>query len=171
MTTKQVHVIRPFAQKDIGWTFITIKYDPIKKSLSITGVEGPLHNGDCRGSCGQINVHEWEPVQYTEGYDAQTIARLRDIWREHHLNDLRAGSPAQRAYLKANPMPNTSDHYRDACKALRTAGLNPDPTYIHNGKPYAYGSAWLREDVPQEVLEWLFSLPTTGASTLPAAWR
>ena len=171
MTAKQVHVIRPFAQKDIGWTFITIKYDPIKKSLSITGVEGPLADGNCRGSCGQIDMSELAPVQYTEGYDAQTITRLRDVWREYHLNDMRSGSPAQRAYLKANPVPNTAKHYLAACEALRTAGLNPDPAYIHNGKPYAYGSAWLREDVPQEVLDWLFSLPTTGADTLPARWK
>lgn len=32
--------------------------------LSISGVEGPLHNGDARGSWGQINLHEWEIVKY-----------------------------------------------------------------------------------------------------------
>ena len=31
---------------------------------------------------------------------------------------------------------------------------------IDNG--YQYGTAWLREEVPDHVLEWLFSLPGTG---------
>ncbi|MDR2044891.1 MAG: hypothetical protein LBQ15_11135 [Clostridium sp.] len=32
---------------------------------------------------------------------------------------------------------------------------------------YQYGSAWLREEVPEDVLEWLYALP---AAAVPCAW-
>ncbi len=170
MTTK-THTIRPFRQQNIGWTFITIKFNTETRSLSITGVEGPKANGDANGSCGQIGMLEWVPIGYTSGYDDATIARLREVWDNHHLNDMCAGSPAQSAYLKANPVDDRMNHYKKASQALRDAGLNPDPNHIHNGKPYVYGSAWLHEDVPEEIIEWLFSLPDTGADMLPSVWR
>lgn len=37
-----------------GQVFVTIKYED--GELSLTGVEGPNSNGDCKGSCGQINM-------------------------------------------------------------------------------------------------------------------
>lgn len=48
-----------------------------------------------------------------------------------------------------------------ACDALAAAGLNPDPGYMHNGAPYRYGSAWLCVGAPQDVLDFLQSLPDT----------
>jgi hypothetical protein len=46
---------------------------------------------------------------------------------------------------------------------LAAAGLHPDPE-----TNYRYGSAWLREEVPQDVLTWLQSLPETDK--LPLRW-
>ncbi len=34
---------------------------------------------------------------------------------------------------------------------------------------YKYGSAWLKEDVPEDVLEWLHGLPD-GSSLCPTTW-
>ena len=31
---------------------------------------------------------------------------------------------------------------------------------------YKYGTSWLKEDVPQEIIDWLFALPTTKADPL-----
>lgn len=130
--------------------------------LSITGVEGPTRNGNCLGSCGQIDMHPWTIDAYAPGWDAARVERFRDIWKAWHLNDMRAGSPAQRAYLEANPATGY-DATRDA---LIDAGLSPDHTYLHEGKPYAYGTAWLRDEVPADVLEFLCNLP--DADTSPA---
>lgn len=120
-------------------------------NLSITGTEG-------RDSGGQIIMHPWNIETYGHGIDAATVEKLRGIWGKWHLNDMQAGSPAQTAFLEANPV-SRADHYAQACEALKAAGLNPDPNYFNNGKPYKYGSAWLRIDVPPEVLQWLNNLP------------
>ena len=85
--------------------------------------------------------------------------RIYAIWKKWHLNDMKAGSPAQEAWLEANPINAVypESHYDKACAALASAGLNPDPNYEHNGKPYAYGSAWLAVELPQEVVDEVMS--------------
>jgi hypothetical protein len=149
-----------------GNVFCKIKF--IDGKLSITGVEGPMRNGDAKGSCGQIIImDEWNISTYAPGWSPELEAEFRTVWGAWHLNDMRAGSPAQHAYLDANPIGNATDHYTRACAALRSAGLNPDPNYLHKGKPYAYGSAWLRDDVPESILTFLQSLPDTD---LTPAW-
>jgi hypothetical protein len=50
-------------------------------------------------------------------------------------------------------------HYEWALAKLTEAGLQPDASFERNGKPYRYGSAWLRRDVPEDVLAWLVGLP------------
>ncbi len=131
--------------------------------LSITGVEGPTSDGNCRGSCGQIimdlDAAEVVPApNWTQG----KIQQVLDVWNKWHLNDMRAGSPAQRSWLKAHPCKS----YEEAKLSLEAAGLQPDPDYLHKGKPYSYGSAWLKVDVPEDVLQFLQSLPDTD--TTPA---
>jgi hypothetical protein len=80
--------------------------------------------------------------------------RMLAIWRDWHLNDMRAGSPAQEAWLRENPVTAVypGSHYETAKAALAAAGLQPDTSYIHNGNPYSYGSAWLRRELPPEVV-------------------
>jgi hypothetical protein len=131
--------------------------------LSISGVEGPLPSGNARGSCGQIIMHEWDFKSYSKGWSPSLVRKFRAVWDEYHLNDMKAGSPAQEAFLKANPVTYTypESHYEKACEALAAAGLNPDPNYLHEGKPYKYGSAWLRAEVPNEVISFLAGLPNS----------
>lgn len=146
-----------------GPVFVFVKYDGAR--LSITGVEGPKANGNCRGSCGQLGT--FAKVQAAPGVD---LARLRRAWDEWHLNDMRAGSPAQCAHLKAHPITDRLNYYDAACASLAAAGLNPDPGHLIDGKPYRYGSRWLSEPVPEGVLQFLASLPDNSAD-VPAAWR
>src|ERR1044072_8435351 len=85
-------------------------------------------------------------------HDAKA-ARMAAVWREWHCNDMRAGSPAQRAWLKASEASRGDrEHYNWATTALAEAGLNPDPNHLHHGKPYRYGHAWLREELPSEII-------------------
>lgn len=133
--------------------------------LSITGVVGPHSNGDCKGSCGQIDMSYREgaldPIAPAPGWDAERIAYFMSLWDRWHLNDMKAGSPAQREWLKANPIEDRLNHYTKACEALAAAGLNPDPGYLHKGEPYRYGHAWLFEEVPEHVIAYLAALPDT----------
>lgn len=82
--------------------------------------------------------------------------RMVEIWKRWHLNDMKAGSPAQEMWLRENPIDPVEytypkDHYTVASTKLEAAGLNPDPDYLHNGEPYKYGHAWLKEEIPAEV--------------------
>lgn len=76
--------------------------------------------------------------------------RMLAIWREWHLNDMQAGSPAQREWIAAHP--EQSHDYMLLSAALEGAGLNPDPNFLHNGKPYKYGHAWLKRELPADVI-------------------
>jgi hypothetical protein len=147
--------------------FVNIKFSAGK--LSITGVEGPLRNGDALGSCGQIDMHPWDVQTYAAGWDADKVARLRAAWSQWHLNDMTAGSPAQEEYLRANPVRYAypQSHYDAALAALSAAGLQPDASHMRDGKAYSYGSAWLRREVPADVIEFLRSLPDTD---ITPAW-
>jgi hypothetical protein len=125
---------------------ITLKWDGERLSIC-AGIWNP--RGTDYYSCGQ-NVDE------VAGYfrsDKTTQALLR-LWRDWHLNDMNAGSPAQSAWMEANPIEAKypDSHYDKARNALAEAGLNPDPSYLHNGKPYAYGSAWLKREIPADVI-------------------
>lgn len=134
--------------------------------LSITGVEGPLPSGNCAGSAGQIDM-DYDTAEAradltpAPGWTAELIDRFFDVWDRWHLNDMRAGSPRQRAWLAEHPVKSVypQSHYVEAGERLARVGLNPDTEYLHDGKPYTYGSAWLSEDVPQDVIDFLAALP------------
>lgn len=162
MTIQDFTKIIRVGRGDCGHVFVSIKFKDGK--LSITGVEGPKANGDAKGSCGQIVMSEWDIKEYAPGFDRAQELRLREIWDTWHLNDMQAGSPAQTAWLKANPINDRMEHYTKACAGLASAGLNPDPDFIHNGKPYSYGHDWLRVEVPADALEWLQGLPDTDVT-------
>jgi len=128
--------------------------------LSITGVIGPNAHGGARGSAGQIidslrkggDVNGWK---FAEGWDFAKLARLRDIWDRWHLNHMNAGSLVQEDHLRGLTWDRATDgeHYPWALKVLAEAGLQPDPD------GYSYGSAWVRDEVPADVLDWLRALP------------
>jgi len=131
--------------------------------LTITGVHGPKRNGDAFGSCGQINLEKLDFDSFEDGWTQERLNMFISIWKRFHLNDVNAGSPAQQFYLQNNPIEGGQlNHYERACEALELARLNPDPYYIHNGKPYLYGSAWISMDVPEWALKWLHDLPETN---------
>ncbi len=127
--------------------------------LSITGVEGPKSNGNCAGSCGQIEMHMDNDYlsSLSGGLPLADLQRFVAVWREWHLNDMQAGTPKQTAVVKDWQATGAKYDYTDACQHLKSIGLLSD-----NG--YTYGSAWLRVEVPENVLQWLASLPETDVT-------
>lgn len=122
--------------------------------LSLSGVEGPMRSGNCKGSCGQI-VDHLQIDRYASGWDRSTVTRLVEVWDRWHLNRMRAGTPAQQRFLEAHrdEYPGYPiSHYDWAKAALTRAGLQPDDGY-------SYGSKWLSEEVPDDVVQWLHDLP------------
>jgi len=126
--------------------------------LSICGVEGPMPSGNCRGACGQIGMHlrPGDFATFAPGWSRRRVARLLAIWDRWHLNDMRAGSPAQEAYLRDHPVEVAypASHFEAASAALESVGLNPDPA-----DGYRYGSTWRVEEVPAEIIAELRELP------------
>lgn len=61
--------------------------------LSISGVEGPLRNGNAIGACGQIDMSrdtiERSITAYAPGWDAERVHAFFDVWGKWHLNDMR----------------------------------------------------------------------------------
>lgn len=81
-------------------------------------------------------------------------SELIAIWRRWHLNDMRAGTPTQEALLReVEPeLLKSGDYYSNACAYLEAHGL-----LIDNG--YKFGTAWLHEELPEAVIEYVKNLP------------
>ena len=146
------HYLRVGSNSHGSGVYVRVQFKDGK--LSITGSDGPR-------SGGQINMGvKPEDIRPADGWTQEMIASLWAMWDKWHLNDMRAGSPAQRAHLATLTFPGYPlSHYEWACDELRKVNLHPDGSYL-------YGSAWLREDVPELVIEWLKELPTVD--TVPA---
>ncbi len=205
-------------QPKVGDTFIRIEFTNGK--LSISGVEGPQPSGNCTGGCGQIDTHEWHISFYAYGWDKASVAKLREVWKKWHLNNMtpncehqvgpewtprdvpryemtltldainaknKARDAAMAALEKGEPFTPTPEQTRMAGLTYSFLALTPEPPehYKFSGKTetrktnwispsehpdgflskpcpvcgYKYGSAWLKREVPEEVLEWLANLP------------
>lgn len=121
---------------------IEIKEKDGKKVLSISGVEGPKSNGDCKGSCGQIvmGMESSYAVDFAEGWDQKMFDEFVTVWNRWHLNDMKS-----------------------ACEHQRELNItyNEDPKNVCVTCGYKIGSAWLHEDLPESVITFLNSLPET----------
>lgn len=97
-------IINPFSYKP-PWTkksmSVFFKIEWKNNRLSISGVEGPLPSGNCRGACGQIDMqidNEYlSHCQFNEGWSPIIFKEFLSIWKEYHLNDMKAGCQHQRA--------------------------------------------------------------------------
>jgi hypothetical protein len=130
-------------------------------------------------------------IEYREGWDAETLARLLDAWDAWHLNDMRAGCEHQRAAgwkvchgyhspgltCKEEPKPGAAspEDVAAALDRLRTDGIalvggggraqRCELDAIGRPCPecgYKYGTAWLSEPVPADVLAFLRDPHGTG---------
>jgi hypothetical protein len=111
---------------------VSISYN--ESRLSIVGTSSIMS--------GQINeyLESLDPKYYQllSGWTEEMYRKLLDIWGHWHLNDMRAG-----------------------CSHQRVMGWNRDDNI---GEPcpvcgYRFGCSLLFEPVPDDVIEWLFSLP------------
>ena len=121
---------------------------------------------------GLINtMAELDAQYYAEAlaaYEADCATGLPPAEATRDHGDMNAGSKAQRALLNSlearqeralaqkhwplyaekhglNPGRYGFDYHEWAKYWLTQAGLQPDPNYIRDGKPYSYGSAWVKD--------------------------
>jgi hypothetical protein len=129
--------------------------------LSLAGVVGPWHSGDCAGSSGQCDEELEKISVFHKGWSKEKVRKLRRVWNDWHLNHMRPGCVHQAEW-------NTSKLLEMPHGEKKPAGrVTPDehPEGLLN-KPcpvcgYKYGSAWNKEAVPDGVLDWLCGLPDT----------
>lgn len=212
-----------------AFLWVSIRWDG--RRLSISGVDGPMRNGDALGGCGQC-IDALGSVTESE----VDVPRLRAVWERWHLNDMRAGCAHQREWptdapVTLRPLTWGPEYHRlrraaedgtmtperfatwretvarverltlgfyppkapelwgpDGERALaeglvkieredtKTAGWVSPAEHPAGllGKPcgecgHRYGSAWLFEPVPADVIEWLATLP--GREYLPGWGR
>lgn len=174
MTSDFIKILRigTLASVHAASLFCRVEYKD--RRLSITGVEGPLPNGNARGSRGQCIGSVLDIRTYAPDWTPCRARRFHQIWRDWHLNDMRAGCEHQRA---------DGWHKRsiDTTKPLNTYGIHfagqrqpswnmlgwitreehPEGLLSHPCPVcgYRYGSAWQREAVPKDVLAFLRALP------------
>tara|TARA_R100001530_G_scaffold113018_2_gene80014 strand:+ start:75 stop:566 length:492 start_codon:yes stop_codon:yes gene_type:complete len=79
------------------------------------------------------------------------LKEIHDIWKEHHLNDMHAGTEEQEAHLKSL---GKYQDYNWACDELRKADLYvvPDPRRTNETDLYKYGHGWLYREIPENVI-------------------
>lgn len=119
--------------------FVEITFE--NGELSLHGVVGPTIGGNAHGSAGQIQDElKRRPRRIAPGWNGLKIAKLYNVWERWHLNDMRSECAHQR---------------------LRGETWQTHPSAVCPDCGYRLGSAWLKEDVPPEVINWLFSLPDT----------
>jgi len=89
----------------------------------------------------------------------KTFNQIYNIWKLYHLNDMNAGSPKQNdvidKYFNNNPFPHDYDLI---CMALKSIDLLEDKSFIHKDKPYRYGSAWLKTEIPPNIIKQVYGL-------------
>lgn len=166
--------------------FIEIEYKDGR--LSISGIVGPRRNGNARGGCGQIDMefahrnpedndaryaHPVQPSElyFAKGWNAGKWLDLLDAWKRWHLNDMRAGCKHQRelgwdkepidpskpttAYGKFYPGQDT-DSWNLKMWVYPPHGYLTKPCPVCG---YRYSMSWLKEDVPESILEFMLALP------------
>ena len=113
-------------------------------TVSISGEVWYSNYRDCF-ECGQIR----ETV--SDLFGREDIQRLCVLWHNWHLNDLQAGTKAQRNCVSQYKLnhPGWRYDYSKACEILKDAGL-----YTIETSPisYAYGSKWLIREVPESII-------------------
>lgn len=155
-------VYRIGTMQSIGgrWYSVYLEVEYKDGRLSICGTEGPTVGGNCIGATGQIIMDfDLSKLKPAPGWTHESIARVFAIWEEWHLNDMKAGKPEQeaavkewRAELKAAGV--STGGYSHVCSMLACRDL-----LVVDG--YKYGSAWLKVEVPEEILQELANFPDT----------
>jgi len=161
-------VVKPFVKvvnpgkMEIGGrlreAFVKIEYSDSGR-LSLSGVVGPWHSGNCAGSAGQIQDCLKDIAVFHKHWSAKKVAALRAIWRDWHLNDMKSGCVHQDKWDVGKTLALASGENKPAGHVYpeeHPEGLlcKPCPECGHK-----YGSKWLKREVPIEALEFLRGLP------------
>lgn len=141
-----------------------IDYNNSGKKINAVDIELSFENG-CFSASGSIWNHIKSDIIsggqilnkiLTYYPNNKLVKKIVDIWSKYHLNDLTPGSPKQMSYLKSLTRPFNADFYTWECEQLKKVDLLIDKSFLHNGKPYEYGSDWLKTEIPENIQQEIF---------------
>lgn len=159
-------------------------------NLSISGVEAPLSNGNCLGSAGQIimgfkeydnrgyeTLDDIKPEMLNEGWNKENLKQFFDIWDKWHLNDMRSACEHQRAlgwtyedhhgmFVDVSRKVIVIDEFDDGTANDPIQKFDQFKGHLCPTCGYSIGSAWLHEELPEDVITFLMNLPSS--KTVPA---
>lgn len=75
------------------------------------------------------------------------------LWKLYHLNDMKAGTPKQEQAVREWKNEGNKYDYTEVCKMLESKNLLFDESYLIGGKPYRYGTRWLKEEISSEDMK------------------
>lgn len=134
--------------------------------LSIIGV----NNGGYGQIQNSIARTELKHNEFGWGWDKESVDKFIQIWNRWHFNHMNPGTPAQMIIIrhfknlanKEDPLHMESPHAYAKKKGfdyyydLQLYWLRSVNMESHDG--YKFGTKWLFEEVPKDVLEWLYGL-------------
>jgi len=147
-----------------------IDYNNSGRKINMAQIEWDLKDGRFSMSGGVWNSRGTDYIACGQMVDEiarffpgnKKLQRMVAIWHRYHLNDMKAGSPRQELFVAGRNSTGIRYDYAETCNALSDAGLLVDSEYLHNGEPYRYGTAWLKESIPDsvqaEIMSWSDSL-------------
>lgn len=103
--------------------------------------------GEMAGQC----LDHMRDLLAAHSLECQKLDAILKYWPRYHLNHLNPGSPRQMAVFHGREAQGLPVDYDTMCGILAAQGLLVDAEYQHNGRPYKYGEAWLKEELPAEV--------------------
>jgi len=77
--------------------------------------------------------------------DKKAVKEILNIWEEHHLNDMNAGTITQQKALEKVGLQSAGNY------DLAVAYLKKKKLYIDKG--YRYGTKWLIKDLPDDIID------------------
>lgn len=107
--------------------------------LTLHGVVGPWHSGNCAGSCGQIDGELKDINRFHKNWSREKVRELRKVWKERHLN-----------HLHADCIHQADDP--DFCRLSQEGKLKAPPCPVCG---WTWGRSWAKREVPEDVLEFL----------------
>ena len=145
----------------------TGKNTPEYVELSISGDIWNARHTDiwCGGQC--LDTIAVFRNQFTPA-NQELFDLLYDLWKKYHLNGMHAGTPIQEAFIAGLKTMGFKYDYKRACILLKDAGLyeveftGKTIGRMYDHEPYKYGSAWVIEDLPGDVLLKVEHLIMTG---------
>lgn len=86
---------------------------------------------------------------YPELRNNAEFCELKDLWEKYHLNDMKAGTTEQEAAVKDWKAQGNAYDYEKVCEYLKSIDLY-EVKVDGMEEPYRYGTAWLKEEVPEQ---------------------